>query len=154
MILCEDLSFHFAHKLLHTKLLYPYIHKIHHDYKATVSISADYQHPLEFYLSGVLPSSLGPLLLGRIIHPSTVMLFGFLRTIESIDGHCGYEFPWSPFRLIPLSASSTYHRFHHTHNVGNYSSFLTFWDTVLGHNAEFYKHHEKKENAENTIKND
>ena len=34
----------------------------------------------------------------------------------------GFEFPWSPFRLLPFSASATYHDYHHSHNRGNFSS--------------------------------
>lgn len=30
MMLCEDLAFHFSHRILHWKRIYPYIHKIHH----------------------------------------------------------------------------------------------------------------------------
>jgi sterol desaturase/sphingolipid hydroxylase (fatty acid hydroxylase superfamily) len=27
---------------------------------------------------------------------------------------CGYEFPWSPYRLLPFSGSSTAHDYHHS----------------------------------------
>ena len=37
----------------------------------------------------------------------------FMRTLETIDGHSGYEFSWSPYRLLPFSGSSEYHNFHH-----------------------------------------
>ena len=60
------------------------------------------------------------------------------RFCESYDAHSGFEFPWSPFRLIPFSCTATYHDFHHSHNVGCYSTFFTFWDTLLGSNKEFY----------------
>jgi sterol desaturase/sphingolipid hydroxylase (fatty acid hydroxylase superfamily) len=30
MMICEDLMFHFNHRLLHWKVIYPFIHKIHH----------------------------------------------------------------------------------------------------------------------------
>lgn len=29
-MICEDFAFYFVHKMLHSKLLYPYIHKVHH----------------------------------------------------------------------------------------------------------------------------
>jgi hypothetical protein len=29
-------------------------------------------------------------------------LYFTLRTVESIDSHCGYEFPWSPVKCLPL----------------------------------------------------
>ena len=74
------------------------------------------------------------------MHFSTAMIWTFARTWDAVDGHCGYEFPWSPFRLLTFSASATYHDFHHSHNVGNYSSTLTFWDTVFGYNFDYYSY--------------
>ena len=35
-----------------------------------------------------------------------------MRVMETVDGHCGYEFSWSPYRLLPFSGSSEYHNFH------------------------------------------
>jgi sterol desaturase/sphingolipid hydroxylase (fatty acid hydroxylase superfamily) len=61
------------------------------------------------------------------------------RTLETMDGHCGYEFPWSPFRVMPFSGSSEYHNFHHSYNEGNYSSLFTYWDTIFKTNEHFYK---------------
>jgi len=78
--------------------------------------------------------------------------------METADGHCGYEFSWSPYRLLPLSGmnffldfksfikgSSIYHNFHHSHNVGNYGSFFTLWDTLCGTNRHFFKYLANKE---------
>lgn len=64
--------------------------------------------------------------------------------METQDGHCGYDFSWSPYRLIPFSTSAAYHDFHHSHNVGNYSSFFSFWDTLFGCNNDYYAFEEKK----------
>merc|ERR1711974_112076 len=72
--------------------------------------------------------------------------------METCDGHCGYEFSWSPFRLLPLSGSSTYHNFHHRINVGNYGSFFTIWDTLCGTNKQYFKHLAKKEKEQLTAK--
>jgi 4-alpha-methyl-delta7-sterol-4alpha-methyl oxidase len=58
--------------------------------------------------------------------------------METVDGHCGYEFPWSMYRFIPFSGSSEYHNFHHYRNVGNYSSFFTYLDSAFGTNLEFF----------------
>ena len=58
--------------------------------------------------------------------------------------HSSYEFPWSPFRLIPFSAPASYHNCHHTHNVGNYATFFALWDTVFGTNRAYYKFRDNK----------
>lgn len=143
----EDLTFSCSHWLLHRKWLYPYIHKMHHTHMTPVGIAAEYAHPIEFIFGNLLPTSLGPLLLGKHCHVFTVMVWYAIRGGETIDGHCGYEFSWSPYRLIPFSGSAEYHDFHHTHNVGNFSSFFSLWDTVWGTNTDFYKFQELKKRA-------
>ena len=39
-MLMEDMTFHYSHKTLHHPRLYGAIHKIHHEYKETISITA------------------------------------------------------------------------------------------------------------------
>jgi sterol desaturase/sphingolipid hydroxylase (fatty acid hydroxylase superfamily) len=137
-MLCEDFMFHHTHKFLHWRRIYPYIHKIHHTYITTVTIAAEYAHPIEYILGNAIPASLGGIILGKRMHYVTFLLWGVIRIGETVDGHSGYEFSWSPYRLIPFSTSSIYHSFHHSHNVGNYSSFFSIWDTINGTNKAFY----------------
>lgn len=64
MMLCEDFAFHFGHRLLHWKFIYPYIHKIHHTHKTTIGIAAEYAHPIEFIFANMIPTFLGAIILG------------------------------------------------------------------------------------------
>lgn len=144
-MVCEDFTFYWMHRLLHTGPLYRRIHKMHHTFKTTVGIAAEYTHPLEFILGNMLPCAVGPAILGPRAHIVTIFCWYAIRFGETLDGHCGYEFSWSPFRLIPLSGSAEYHDFHHSANVGNYSSFFCVWDTVFGTNKDYYKHLEQRE---------
>ena len=89
----------------------------------------------------------GPIILGKHMHFFTAKFWGFYRVFETLDGHCGYDFPWSPFRLVPFCADASYHDFHHSQNVGNYGSFMTIWDTILDTNTEYYAHQIKKEKS-------
>jgi sterol desaturase/sphingolipid hydroxylase (fatty acid hydroxylase superfamily) len=131
-MLCEDLTFHFTHRLLHWKKIYPYIHKIHHTHVTTIGIAAEYSHPIEFIFGNIVPSGVGGMILGYNMHFTTFLLWSLVRLGETLDGHCGYEFSWSPYRLIPFSTSASYHNFHHSHNIGNFSSFFSLWDTIFG----------------------
>ena len=54
---------------------------------------------------------------------------------EGIDAHCGYNFPWNPCRILPLSNES--HNFHHSHNSGVYSNFFIFWDIICGTDKDY-----------------
>lgn len=142
-MLCEDFAFHFTHRFLHWRKIYPYIHKIHHTYVTSIGIAAEYSHPIEFIFGNLFPSGVGALILGYNMHFATFLLWGLVRLGETLDGHCGYEFSWSPYRLIPFSTSASYHNFHHSHNMGNYSSFFSLWDTIFGQNKTYYQYYER-----------
>jgi len=62
------------------------------------------------------------------------------RLSEGFSNHCNYDFDWSLFRIVPFSAGSSYHSFHHTHNMGNYGSFLIVQDTITETNHDYYQH--------------
>lgn len=146
-LLCEDFAFHVMHRLMHKwKFLYQTVHKIHHQYTQPVGFSAEYSHPLEYILTGVVPSSLPLLILGPSnVHLATVLLGAVLRTFEVVDAHSGYDFPWSPFRVLPFSVSASYHDYHHSEfSGGNYSGVFTIWDTIFGGNEHFYEKEEAK----------
>ena len=69
-----------------------------------------------------------------------------MRICETSDGHSGYEFSWSAFRLLPFSGSSEYHNFHHLNTKGNFSSFFTFLDRILNTvNPSYVKFSKKKQ---------
>jgi sterol desaturase/sphingolipid hydroxylase (fatty acid hydroxylase superfamily) len=143
-MVCEDFTFYWCHRLLHYGPFYRHVHKMHHTFKTTVGIAAEYTHPIEFVLGNMLPCAVGPAILGPRAHIITIFAWYTIRFGETLDGHCGYEFSWSPFRLIPFSGSADYHDFHHSANIGNYSSFFCIWDTVFGTNKDYYKHLEER----------
>lgn len=89
--------------------------------------------------SNYYPSIAPCLLLGKRMHLFTVFIWGSLRILETHEGHSGYEFPWSFFRLMPFGCDATYHFFHHSKNVGNYSSMTIIWDTIFDSNTEYFK---------------
>ena len=141
-IICEDFCFYWGHRLLHCKdkrlPLYKWIHKVHHEFEDNVSIGSMHAHPVEFAISNHLPYISGVLLLGRRMHFSTYLFWTIFRMAESADAHSGYEFPWSIFRLMPFSADSTFHDFHHTRNVGNYGTFTWVWDSLFDTSLDYY----------------
>jgi len=53
-MICEDFTFYWCHRLLHHPKLYPYIHKKHHEYGITISIAAEYAHPIEFIFGNIV----------------------------------------------------------------------------------------------------
>jgi len=77
------------------------------------------------------------------------MVWEILRTYETHEAHSGYEFPFSIFRVLPFTTDDSYHYYHHSKNVGNYSTFFTVWDTVFDNNVDYYEVYGKRQ-----IKND
>jgi len=57
-MICEDVTFHFVHRFMHWRVIYPYFHKVHHTYQTTIGIAAEYSHPVDFILGSLLPSSI------------------------------------------------------------------------------------------------
>lgn len=135
----EDFTFYIGHRVLHIPFLYKNVHKIHHEHKVTFCMAAIHAHPLEYAIANIIPVLVGPLILGPHIHRASVFGWYFMRGWESMEGHSGYGFCWSPFRLIPFSPDGDYHFFHHSANVGCYATFFTWWDTILGTNSVYYK---------------
>ena len=139
--LIEDFLFYWTHRFLHIKKpfnIYAMVHKQHHEHINSVTIAGEDIHWFEFFLNnfGVFA---GPMLLGETMHYWTFASWGLSRMVQAQDAHSGYEFPWSFYGLFPFSANTTYHHYHHTHNCGNYSSFMTIWDTVFDTSLNYYE---------------
>jgi sterol desaturase/sphingolipid hydroxylase (fatty acid hydroxylase superfamily) len=145
-MIVDDTMFYWGHRFLHWKPIYPYIHKIHHSFYQPTAFASIYSHPIEIITTNVIPFMAGPLILGA--HVATIWMWLILRIAETCDGHCGYEFSWSPYRLIPFSGSAAHHDFHHSHNKGNFGSFFTLWDKLCGTDQAFKKHVEEGRCAE------
>ncbi len=131
-ILCDDFVFYWVHRLAHVDWIYPWSHKWHHTFRTTITIAAEHSHPLDYFFSSVLATSSGSLILGQKTHLVTYMMWIVFRMCETVDGHCGYEFSFSPYRILPMGGSSEYHYFHHRLFKGNYSSLLICWDWICG----------------------
>ena len=102
--------------------------------------ASEYFTTLEEFSTGVIPTFSGPLLLG--LHPILIGLFVMLRVSESADAHCGYDFPWSIWRL---GRPGDRHDFHHSHNLGNYGAWFSFWDWICGTDAAYQQYLMRKQ---------
>lgn len=101
--LVEEILFYYSHRLFHHPSIYKHVHKQHHEWTAPVGVVSLYAHPLEHILSNMLPSMVGPMLMGS--HVATIMLWFCLALITTTISHCGYHLPFLP--------SPEFHDFHH-----------------------------------------
>ena len=142
----EDTWFYWAHRLLHTPFFYKHIHKMHHEYKQPHSWAVEYSHPIEYVLANSIGIFLGAMLLRSHIH--TFYIWIVIRTAEGVDGHCGYDFWFSPFRYFPFRPGSNVHDYHHSHNVGNYGSLFNFWDSICGTDMSYNDYVQRKKSLQ------
>ena len=129
-MICDDFCFYWSHRFLHIKSIYPYIHKLHHRYQNTISVAAEYAHPIEFFLGNVIPVNMGALILGRRVHLTTLLSYIAMKLYRTTEGHSGYEFPWTYNWYLPMATKPTFHNYHHLYFKGNYGALFTFWDVI------------------------
>ncbi|XP_074531290.1 cholesterol 25-hydroxylase-like protein [Halichoeres trimaculatus] len=124
---------YFLWHLLHHKvsLLYQTFHKEHHLFTSTFSLTTENTNAWEM-LSLSLFTTLNVTLLG--CHPLTEMLLHVTNMYLSVEAHSGYEFPWSPHRLVPfnLYGGAPHHDLHHLKSKVNYAPYFTHWDKLFG----------------------
>ncbi|PVV03766.1 hypothetical protein BB560_001743 [Smittium megazygosporum] len=145
-IFIEDFYHYFVHRLMHNKFLYKRIHKVHHEYTAPFGITAEYAHPLETIILGQGTIG-GPLLYTFFVEPvhiTTMLWWITLRLWQTIEAHCGYDFPWSMYHWFPLWAGADHHDYHHMAFVNNFASTFRYLDRILGTDASYQVYHQKR----------
>jgi sterol desaturase/sphingolipid hydroxylase (fatty acid hydroxylase superfamily) len=135
-----DLFHYVAHRLLHNKVLYQYIHKHHHTYKDVIPIMAFYQNPIDLLLSNVIPFYLTYSIFS-IFYDQSALFVSLTLTYKifiEIAGHCGKDakassFPqciWLP-QFFGFELKSKNHDLHHKDGRYNYSKRFMLWDYVF-----------------------
>lgn len=128
-IYLDDFLFYWMHRTLHVPWLFKRIHGWHHRILTPWAVTGHYMHPIEYALTGSV-ALIGPLLLSS--HIVTVWVWITFRQWEAAEGHCGYDFPWTPTHFLPFNDGARHHDVHHARVRGNYAGFLTWTDRVFG----------------------
>ena len=100
----EDVWSFTFHRINHYRLPYRYIHKKHHEYKTSIGMTAEYAHPCEYLITNVAAAAVGPVMLGTRMQMVTFLTWLCYRIGDTVDQHGAYEFPWSPFSILPFAS--------------------------------------------------
>ena len=73
------------------------------------------------------------------MHFFIVFFWQIWKIYTAAEVHSGYDIPWSPFSVMPFVAGPSYHDFHHSKNVGNFSGTNYIWDTIFHENDDYFK---------------
>lgn len=124
----EESLFYLFHRMLHSKYVYRYIHKIHHEFTSPIAVSAQYLHPVEFMIS-LVQIFAGPLLLQ--MHLPTVCVWILLVQFFNVSSHSGFRLKW-------CANNNSFHDDHHRLYNCNYSS-IPHIDKWFGTHADQIK---------------
>jgi len=143
--LVADIAFYLVHRVLHTRQLYPYIHKRHHEHKAT-GIYTNYHFTItDLLLEGFAPVfvSLQTLMLLKVPFSQyeQMLMTCYVQWYE-IGSHSGkpmptltYLPPLAPlYRLLLGDVDRRNVEFHEAHHALTHCNYgITQWiDVVLG----------------------
>jgi len=137
--LTDDLVAYLTHRFFHMDFIYPYVHKVHHEYKNSVSFAGEYSHPIEFAFGNLIAANSGMLILGRRSHVFTSCLWIIFKVYITAEVHSGYKFPICPSAIIPLIFPPEFHNYHHLSFAGNYGGTTLIWDNVFQTENPKYK---------------
>ncbi|HZN41010.1 MAG TPA: sterol desaturase family protein [Planctomycetota bacterium] len=137
-IVIHDAYFYWTHRLMHTRLLFGAVHRVHHrSTNPTAWAAYSFSVPEALIQAGIFP--LVAWLLP--IHPLAFATFMLFQITENALGHAGYEiFPRGLMRtpLGALTNTPTHHVQHHQVFNANFGLYFNVWDRLLGTNHRDY----------------
>ncbi|KMP04841.1 sterol-4-alpha methyl oxidase [Coccidioides immitis H538.4] len=99
----RDVVFYYVHRLMHTKILYRRIHRIHHEFRAPIALAAIYSHTIDHVLVNAMPIYISMAV--QRVHFLTLMLFASVAVFDAAVSHSGY----SLFRLPSVENHDIHH---------------------------------------------
>jgi sterol desaturase/sphingolipid hydroxylase (fatty acid hydroxylase superfamily) len=133
IIVAHDAYFYWAHRAMHTRLLYKRFHRFHHRTITPTAWTAYAFAVPEAALMAVFV----PLYAAVVPTPESV-LFTFLgiMILRNAMGHAGLELHprgWASHPVLKWITTTTHHDMHHgTSYNHNYGFYFTWWDKLMG----------------------
>ncbi|MBE7412289.1 MAG: sterol desaturase family protein [Leptospiraceae bacterium] len=138
MIIIHDTYFYWAHRFMHIKPLYKFLHNVHHlSVNPSPWASFSFQ-PTESFLESIIVLIFVFIL---PVHSLAIMAFMIFMTFMNVLGHLGFElYPKNFVRhwFGKWHNTATHHNMHHKYFHYNYGLYFNFWDRVMGTNHPKY----------------
>ena len=148
IVLVHDAYFYWAHRAMHSKLLFRATHLHHHKSRTPTPWTAYSFSAWEAVIEAAfMPLFLLTLsLVGSAMAGFAVFLFLWHMIIRNVMAHAGHEiFPagWVDNPLTSWISTTTHHDLHHSHSH-NYGFYFTWWDKWMGTEHPRYKEEFRK----------
>ncbi len=131
MIVYHDFYFYWTHRLMHHKLVFRHVHRVHHESTNPSPWAAYSFHPWEALIQAfVLPIAV----LILPLHPLTIFIFLTYMIVRNVMGHLGFEILPKGFtrnRWLNWNTAITHHNMHHEHFNSNYGLYFSWWDDLM-----------------------
>lgn len=132
MLFLHDTWFYWMHRAMHHKVLFKYVHLVHHKSTNPSPWTAYAFHPIEAFLEVMIV----PLIAFTLpVHMPALGLFFLFQIIYNVYGHLGFELYPQGFHKTWIGRwinTSVAHNLHHKRFTGNYGLYFLFWDRIMG----------------------
>ncbi|HXZ02923.1 MAG TPA: sterol desaturase family protein [Stellaceae bacterium] len=129
----HDSYYYFAHRAMHSKLLFRHVHRVHHAFTNPTPFASYAFHPFETVIELAI---IGALLLVMPLHMLAIATYYVIFTALNVVSHLGFEL--YPAWVSRWFITSAHHNLHHTRFVGHYMLLFNIWDRALGTNYPDY----------------
>jgi sterol desaturase/sphingolipid hydroxylase (fatty acid hydroxylase superfamily) len=132
LLLAMDLLMYGLHRIAHTPLLYPLLHRLHHRYERVRPLTLFALHPVENLAFGALWLAVISIYSASWAGMSAYMA---LNVAFGAVGHLGVEplpSAWARKPVVRHLAGSSFHAQHHQDVGHNYGFYTLVWDRLFG----------------------
>jgi len=133
ILIAHDAYFYWAHRAMHTPLLYRRFHRFHH-----LTVTPTAWTAYSFALPEAAAMALFMPLYACFVATPEPVLFTFLAVmiLRNTMGHAGLELHprgWASHPLLKWISTTTHHDMHHGASYNhNYGFYFTWWDKLMG----------------------
>lgn len=132
MLIAHDAQFYWLHRIVHLRLLFRHVHRVHHLSIYPTAWAAYSFHPWEAIFEGLIAISI---IFVMPVHPAAFVIFQTISILLNAYGHSGRDFTparWQHTWYGRWINTPTAHSLHHRSPRCNYGLYFLFWDRLMG----------------------